>query len=54
MPPVDHSQVEVLKKELDNVKLERAYLQSQLLAAQTQKDENKRLYEALLTMINNN
>lgn len=51
---VDSSQVDFIKKELENVKLEKVYLQNQLLTTQSQKDENKRLYEALLNVINNN
>ncbi|CDW83719.1 guanylate-binding n-terminal domain containing protein [Stylonychia lemnae] len=51
---VDSSQLDFIKKELENVKLEKVYLQNQLLTTQSQKDENKRLYEALLNVINNN
>ena len=50
---VDEKKMDSLKKELENMKLERVYLQSQLATTQSQKDENKRLYETLLNVINN-
>lgn len=51
---VDQGQMESLKKELENIKLEKMYLQNQLLTTQAQKDESKKLYDTLLTMINQN
>ena len=37
-----------LRHELESLRLERGLLQSQLETTQTQRDENKRLYETLL------
>jgi hypothetical protein len=50
---VDEKKMDSLKKEVENMKLERVYLQNQLTTTQSQKDENKRLYETLLNVINN-
>lgn len=42
----------MMKTELDAARLERAVLLGQLEAAQAQRDENKRLYETLLQVLN--
>lgn len=44
----ESSQVGPLRHELESLRLERGVLQSQLETTQTQRDENKRLYETLL------
>jgi hypothetical protein len=41
-----------LIKELETAKIEKAVVSNQLEAATTQRDENKRMYETLLGVIN--
>jgi hypothetical protein len=43
-----------LTKELENVRIERGVLQSQLESTAAQRDENKRMCEVLLAAINQN
>ena len=41
-------------KELENVRIDRGVMQSQLESTAQQRDEIKRMYEALLAVINSN